>query len=122
MAIASGSAVASLLAGGSAATRSTLRQYLLWSTGAVAVMLVAILGTTHHGGSAQELTYLIGTFPYLPPVDVSLMLADDALLEKLESFHHDHGHMLVAPRNWLLAALLSTGALAAVIMWLAAGA
>jgi formate-dependent nitrite reductase membrane component NrfD len=61
MAIASGSAVASLLAGGSAATRSTLRQYLLWSTGAVAVMLVAILGTTHHGGSAQELTYLILT-------------------------------------------------------------
>jgi hypothetical protein len=68
----------------------------------------------------QELSYLIGTFPYLPPVDVSLMLADDALLEKLESFHHDHGHMLVAPRNWLLAALLSTGALAEVIMWLAA--
>ena len=61
MAIASGSAVASLLAGGNAATQATLRQYLLWSTGAVGVMLVSILGTTHHGGSAQELTYLILT-------------------------------------------------------------
>lgn len=61
MAFASGSAVASLLAGGNAATQSTLRQYLLWSTGAVGVMLVSILGTTHHGGSAQELTYLILT-------------------------------------------------------------
>lgn len=61
MAFASGSAVASLLAGGNAATQSTLRQYLLWSTGAVGVMLVSILGTTHRGGSAQELTYLILT-------------------------------------------------------------
>ena len=61
MAIASGSAVASLLAGGNAAAQATLRQYLLWSTGAVGVMLVSILGTTHHGGSAQELTYLILT-------------------------------------------------------------
>jgi len=61
MAIASGSAVASLLAGGNAATQATLRQYLLWSTAAVGVMLVSILGTTHHGGSAQELTYLILT-------------------------------------------------------------
>lgn len=61
MAIASGSAVASLLAGGNAATQATLRQYLLWSTGAVGVMLVSILGTTHYGGSAQELTYLILT-------------------------------------------------------------
>lgn len=61
MAIASGSAVASLLAGGNAATQASLRQYLLWSTSAVGVMLVSILGTTHSGGSAQELTYLILT-------------------------------------------------------------
>ncbi|HQZ01756.1 MAG TPA: polysulfide reductase NrfD [Thauera sp.] len=61
MAIASGSALASLLAGGNAATQASLRQYLLWSTGAVGVMLVSILGTTHYGGSAQELTYLILT-------------------------------------------------------------
>lgn len=61
MAIASGAAVASLLAGGNAATQARLRQYLLWSSAAVAVMLVSILGTTHHGGSAQELTYLILT-------------------------------------------------------------
>ena len=61
MAIASGSAVASLLAGGNAATQATLRQYLLWSTGAVGVMLGSNLGTTPHGGSAPELPYKIHT-------------------------------------------------------------
>lgn len=61
MAIASGSAVASLLAGGNAATQASLRRYLLGSTAAVGVMLVSIVGTTHHGGSAEELTYLVLT-------------------------------------------------------------
>ncbi len=61
MAIASGAAVASLFAGGNAATQARLRQYLLWSSAAIGVMLVSILGTTHHGGAAQELTYLILT-------------------------------------------------------------
>lgn len=61
LAIASGSAVASLLAGRNEATRSMLRQYLLWSSGAVAVILVSILGTTNYGGSAEELTFIILT-------------------------------------------------------------
>lgn len=61
MAIASGAAVASLLAGANAAAQSVLRQYLLWSTGAIAVILISILGTTNFGGSAQELTFLILT-------------------------------------------------------------
>lgn len=61
LAIASGSAVASLLAAGNEATRAMLRQYLLWSAGAVAVILVSILGTTNYGGSAEELTFVVLT-------------------------------------------------------------
>lgn len=61
LAVASGSAVGSLLAGANQAAQNTLREYMLWSTGAVGVILVSILGTTHYGGSAQELTFLILT-------------------------------------------------------------
>jgi formate-dependent nitrite reductase membrane component NrfD len=61
LAIASGAAVASFLATGNEAARSMLRQYLLWSTGAVAVILVSILGTTNYGGSAEELTFIVLT-------------------------------------------------------------
>jgi formate-dependent nitrite reductase membrane component NrfD len=61
LAVASGSAVGSLLAAGNEAARKVLQQYLLWSTAAVGVILISILGTTNYGGSAQELTYLILT-------------------------------------------------------------
>ncbi|MBI4755499.1 MAG: polysulfide reductase NrfD [Betaproteobacteria bacterium] len=61
LAIASGTAVGSLLAGANEAARKVLHQYLLWSTAAVGVILVSILGTTNYGGSASELTFLILT-------------------------------------------------------------
>lgn len=61
MAIASGSAVGALLAGANAEAQKVLRQYMLWSAGAVAVILVSIMGTTHYGGSASELTFMIMT-------------------------------------------------------------
>lgn len=61
LAIASGSAVGSLLAGANEAAQKVLREYMLWSAGAVAVILVAIMGTTNYGGSASELTYIIMT-------------------------------------------------------------
>jgi formate-dependent nitrite reductase membrane component NrfD len=61
LAIASGSAVGSLLAGGSAEAQKVLRQYMMWSAGAVAVILVSIMGTTNYGGSASELTFMIMT-------------------------------------------------------------
>ena len=61
LAFASGAAAAALLAGANAAAQSALRQFMVWSTGAVAVILVAILGTTNYGGAAQELTFLILT-------------------------------------------------------------
>lgn len=61
MAIASGSAVGALLAGANAEAQKVLRQYMLWSAGAVAVILVSIMGTTNYGGSASELTFMIMT-------------------------------------------------------------
>lgn len=61
LALASGAAVSSLLAGANAATQATLRQYLLWSVGAVGVILVSMLGTTNYGGSAEEMTFIILT-------------------------------------------------------------
>lgn len=61
LAIASGSAVGSLIAGGNEAARKVLHQYLLWSTAAVGVILVSILGTTNYGGAASELTFVILT-------------------------------------------------------------
>ena len=56
-----GHALGALLAGGQEGAQRVLRQYLMWSCGAVGVMLISILGTTSYGGSAQELTFLILT-------------------------------------------------------------
>lgn len=61
LAVASGSAVGSLLAGGNAEAQKVLREFMLWSAGAVAVILVSIMGTTNYGGSASELTFMIMT-------------------------------------------------------------
>lgn len=61
LAIASGSAVGALLAAGNAEAQKVLREYMLWSAAAVAVMLVSIMGTTNYGGSAAELTFMIMT-------------------------------------------------------------
>lgn len=61
LAMASGAAASSLLAGGNAAAQASLRQYLVWSVGAVGVVLIGILGTTNYGGSAEELTFIILT-------------------------------------------------------------
>jgi formate-dependent nitrite reductase membrane component NrfD len=69
LAMTSGAAISSLLAGGgNTAAQATLRQYLIWSVGAVAVILVSMLGTTHYGGSAEELTFII-----LPPGSMGLI-------------------------------------------------
>jgi formate-dependent nitrite reductase membrane component NrfD len=61
LAMASGAAVSALLSRGNAPAQASLRQYLVWSVGAIAVVLVGMLGTTNYGGSAEELTYLILT-------------------------------------------------------------
>ena len=61
LAVASGTAAGSLLAGNNEAARKVLREFLLWSTAAVGVILISILGTTNYGGSAEELTFIILT-------------------------------------------------------------
>lgn len=61
LAMASGAAASALMARGNAQAQATLRQYLVWSVGAVGVVLIGILGTTNYGGSAEELTYIILT-------------------------------------------------------------
>ncbi|MDP1610430.1 MAG: NrfD/PsrC family molybdoenzyme membrane anchor subunit [Sulfuritalea sp.] len=61
LAVASGSAVGALLTGGNDAAQKVLREYMLWSTAAVGVILISILGTTNYGGSASELTFIIMT-------------------------------------------------------------
>ncbi len=61
LAIASGSAAGSLLAGGNAEAQKVLREYMLWSTAGVGVALISILGTTNYGGSASELTFMVLT-------------------------------------------------------------
>jgi formate-dependent nitrite reductase membrane component NrfD len=61
LSLVSGAAVASFFAAGEAKLVGVLRQIMLWSTGAVGVMLVSLLGTTSYGGVGQELTFMILT-------------------------------------------------------------
>jgi len=61
LSLVSGAAVAAFLAAGEARLVGVLRQIMLWSTGAVGVMLVSLLGTTAYGGVGQELTFMILT-------------------------------------------------------------
>lgn len=72
MAIVSGSAVASFLARGNQAAQGALRLFMLWSAGAVGVMLIAMLGVTGYGGSADELTFVLMTTGGLGVVFVGL--------------------------------------------------
>ena len=61
LSLVSGAAVATFLAAGEAKLVASLRQIMLWSTGAVGVMLVSLMGTTAYGGVGQELTFMILT-------------------------------------------------------------
>ncbi len=79
MALVSGTAVASLLAAGNAAAQSMLRLYMLWSAGAIGVMLVSLLGTTAYGGSAQELAYVTLTTGSLGTMFIGLGMVGGVL-------------------------------------------
>lgn len=99
LSLVSGAAMASLLAKGNAEALSRLRGYMLWSGGAVGVMLVALLGTTAYGGSASELTFMFMTSGSLGTVFVGLGIllgtaAPIAVL--LTSFGRQHGGILAA--------------------------
>jgi len=56
----SGAAVATFIAKGEKLLKM-LRTFMLWSAGAVAAMLVSLLGTTAYGGSTSELTFMFMT-------------------------------------------------------------
>lgn len=61
MSLLSGAAVASFLASRNEKLLAMLRQFMLWSAGAVGAMLVSLLGTTAYGGTGQELTFMFMT-------------------------------------------------------------
>jgi len=72
LSLVSGAAVASFLAKGDARLLARLRQIMLWTAGAVGVMLVSLLVTTAYGGAGEELTYLLMTSGMLGVVFVGL--------------------------------------------------
>ncbi|WP_217126742.1 NrfD/PsrC family molybdoenzyme membrane anchor subunit [Hydrogenophilus thiooxidans] len=61
LAFSTGSAVGALMSANNAEAQQVLRQFMLWSAGAVVVILIAIMGTTSYGGSAEELTFMLMT-------------------------------------------------------------
>jgi formate-dependent nitrite reductase membrane component NrfD len=72
LSLVSGAGVASFLARANEATLARLRAYMLWSAGAVGVMLVSLLGTTSYGGSQEELTFMFMTTGSLGMIFVGL--------------------------------------------------
>jgi formate-dependent nitrite reductase membrane component NrfD len=75
MSLVSGAAVATFLAGGHERLLGWLRTIMLWSGGAVAVMLISLLGTTAYGGVGQELTFMLLTSGGLGAVFLGLGIA-----------------------------------------------
>lgn len=67
----SGAAVATFIAKGEKLLKM-LRTFMLWSAGAVAAMLVSLLGTTAYGGSTSELTFMFMTSGTLGAIFVGL--------------------------------------------------
>jgi formate-dependent nitrite reductase membrane component NrfD len=67
----SGAAVATFIAKGEKLLEM-LRRFMLWSAGAVAAMLVSLLGTTAYGGSGAELTFMFMTSGTLGMIFVGL--------------------------------------------------
>jgi formate-dependent nitrite reductase membrane component NrfD len=89
MSLVSGAAVAALLAKGEERVLRWLRPIMLWSAGAVAVMLISLLGTTSYGGVGAQLTFMYLTSGQLGIVFLGvgilagLMLPIILLLESL---------------------------------------
>lgn len=67
----SGAALATFIAKGDQLL-GMLRRFMLWSGGAVAAMLVSLLGTTAYGGSGSELTFMFMTSGTLGAIFVGL--------------------------------------------------
>jgi formate-dependent nitrite reductase membrane component NrfD len=94
----SGAAVATFIAKGEHLL-VMLRRFMLWSAGAVAAMLVSLLGTTAYGGSGSELTFMFMTSGTLGMIFVGLGIllgtaAPIAVL--LTGYGRQHGGMMTA--------------------------
>lgn len=61
LSLVSGAAVAFLLGRSDPVLTGVLRHVMLWSAGAVAAMLISLLGTTSYGGTGSELTFMMMT-------------------------------------------------------------
>lgn len=99
MSLVSGAAVASFLAKGDERLLNSLRTIMLWSAGAVAVMLVSLLGTTAYGGVGQELTFMYLTGGALGTVFLGIGIAIGIILPMLlllAPFGRNSGGIMVA--------------------------
>ncbi len=67
----SGAALATFIAKGEQLL-VMLRRFMLWSGGAVAAMLISLLGTTAYGGSGSELTFMFMTSGSLGAIFIGL--------------------------------------------------
>lgn len=72
LSLVSGAAVATFLSKGNEKVNGALRKMMLWSGGAVAAMLVSLLGTTAYGGVGAELTFMFLTSGALGMIFIGL--------------------------------------------------
>ena len=80
LSLVSGAAVAFLLVRGDAVLAKVLRSIMLWSSAAVAAMLVSMMGTTAYGGVGAELTFMLMTEGRLGFVFIGLGMVVGTLL------------------------------------------
>lgn len=72
LSLVSGAAVATFLSKGNEKVNGALRRMMLWSGGAVAAMLISLLGTTAYGGVGAELTFMFLTSGALGMIFIGL--------------------------------------------------
>jgi formate-dependent nitrite reductase membrane component NrfD len=72
LSLVSGAAVATFLSKGNEKVNGALRRMMLWSGGAVAAMLISLLGTTAYGGVGAELTFMFLTSGVLGMIFIGL--------------------------------------------------
>jgi formate-dependent nitrite reductase membrane component NrfD len=80
LSLVSGAAVAYLLVRGDAVLSKVLRSIMLWTSAAIAAMLVSMMGTTWYGGVGAELTFMLMTEGSLGFVFVILGMVVGTLL------------------------------------------
>lgn len=109
LSLVSGAAVASFLAQGDAKLLGALRQFMLWTAGAVGVMIISLMGTTAYGGVGAELTFMFLTTGTLGMLFIGLgLIAGTAAPIALLLAPFGRQQMVV----WLSALLILAGGMA----------